>query len=664
MLQDDYLQRFVGLTQRSEGDKGTYDGRRPDSTLRTEGDVDGLHRNELRRLVRSLKIAHVAGDIPESPYLLLNAIVRDLKDDGWRYRALTDAEEWLDAIRWAGAQPDTLNPRFVLHQGQDRAFVVGTACSKLRRLGHEVKIGGNGPRIDSGARVAVARAVDALIAEVGGIEAIRRLCEIVCRNKRVHDGIWLLGNMVGNAHEPARPWVPVGWLVSLALRHTGRAPSADDPEDTWNAALELATLFAASMDCQSYNRFDGMFLLAPDFFPILGESLTWRELFTLPQIPASVLSVLRAAFNEVEWPAPTAQVSDEVNRFLVESERLLAGLAVDRLVEMPRATARSEFPLLWRYASAPAAGVNTGHLDPFGSEPRDQERYVFFDGHEENVFVLPSPLASAAACEAVFRLIWAKGGSAADDIVGDTIEKCVALACGRHGSRMWEKEQYRVGRTKLEIDIAVRDGAEIVLFETKAKSLRAVSRTGDMMAFFDDLTKSFIALVRQLVRHDRNLRLGLTALAGGDDDLDGLRVYKVAVSPLSYGPASDHVLSSALFRAVWNARFHATDGNSKHEKILERFHEAVQLTIQDMVEVAPKKDNQADVFAYLINVFWLDLGQLLYALERGRSVPDSLAALRTLTFSTRDFWTEAALADRQSLTERYWHPPVSPARGG
>ena len=497
---------------------------------------------------------------------------------------------------------------------------------------------------------------------MGGIEAIRRLCEIVRRNKRVHDGMWLLGNLVGNAHKPARPWVPVGWLVSLALRHTGRVPSTDDPEGRWNAVLELATIFAASMDCQHYNQFDGVFLQAPDFFPMLVESLAWRELFTLPQIPASVLSVLRAAFNEVKWPAPTVRVSDEVDRFLVESERLLAGLSDDRFVEMPRAMARSEYPLLWRHASAPAAGVNTGHLDPFGSEPRDQERYVFFDGHEENVIVLPSPLASAAACEAVFRMIWARSGSAAGDIVGDTMEKCVVLACGRHGSRMWEKEKYQVGRTELEIDIAVRDGAEIVLFETKAKSLRAVSRTGDMMAFIDDLTKSFMALVRQLVRHDRNLRRGLTALAGVDGDLDGLRVFKVAVSPLSYGPASDHVLSSSLFRAVLNARFHAADGNSKHEKILERFHKAVEQTITDMVKVAPMKDDQANVFAYLLDVFWFDLGQLLYALERGRSVPDSLAALRAITFSTRDFWTEAALADRQSLTERHWHPPVSPRR--
>ena len=663
MLQDDDIQRFVELTQRIEGGAEAHSGTRPDFGLRADGEADGLlHRNELGRLVRSLKIACVAGDVPESPHLLLDAIVRDLENDRWCYRPLTDAEEWLDALRWAAAQPGALDCKYRLHQGRDREFVVGTACRELRRRGHEVAIDGNGPRIDGAARAAVARTVDALIAEVGGVEAMGRLCGIIRRNHRVHDGMWLLGNLIGKPHEPAVPWFPVGWLVSIALRHTKRARSADDSKCAWNAALRLASDFAASMDCQRYNQFDGLFLQAPDFFPMLSESLAWRELFTLPQVPASVLPVLRGAFAQIEWPKATADVAEKIGRFFDELERLHSSLRVDRLTAIARSAARSAFPLLWKHAKPPAAGVNTRYMDPFGPVPRDQDRYVFFDGRDQNVLVLPSPFAAAAACEAAFRLIWTEAGSAAGDIVGDTMEKCVAISCGRHGASMWEKEFYRAGGKRLEIDVAVRDSREIVLFETKSKSLRAVSRTGDMMAFIDDFTKSFMALLRQLVRHDNNLRSGLTALTGDEDDLDGLRVSKVAVSPLTYGPASDHVLSSSLFHAIVEARFHAADGNPDHDEILDRFNKAVGQTIGDIVQVAPLKSQQADLFAYLIDVFWLDLGQLLYALQRGRSVPDSLAALRNLTFSTRDFWTEAALADRRRLTEKHWHPPSIPAR--
>ena len=40
---------------------------------------------------------------------------------------------------------------------------------------------------------------------------------------------------------------------------------------------------------------------------------------------------------------------------------------------------------------------------------------------------------------------------------------------------------------------------------------------------------------------------------------------------------------------------------------------------------------------------------------------DAVSGLRHITFSTRDFWTEAAIADRQTLTKDKWYPPSSRA---
>ena len=658
MLQDEDLQRFVELTERFEAGAGTFCGVPPDAGLRVEGETDGLlHRSELRRLVRWLKAAYVAGDVPESPHLLLDEIVLNLANDGWCYRPFAHQAQWIDALRWAAGQAGTLNPEHRTRQVKDRASVVGEACADLRRRGLEVKIGGNGPYLDAVARSAVAKMVDGLIAEVGGVGAIAQLCEIIRRSGRVHDGMWLLGNRPGKLNEPAVPWVPVGWLFSIALRHVNRAPSAEDPNEAWSAALEISRQFAASMDCQRYSQFDGMILEAPDFLPTLRDSLVWRELFTLPQAPASVLKVLRAAFTRIKWGKAHTDVSRKVGRFLDEFARLHAHLLVDRAVAIRRSAARSAFPMLWQHARTSAARVNAQHLDPFGPNPKDHDRYVLFDGPDETLLVLPAPIAAAAACEAVFRLIWNEVGAAAGHIVGEVMEKCVALACGRHRrARVWANPSYSAGGKRLEIDVAVREGEEIVLFETKAKSLRAVSRAGDMFEFIDDYAKSFMALLRQLVRHDRNLRDGRTALTGSLDDLDGLRVIKVAVSPLSYGPVSDHMVLSSLLGAIVNARLRATDGIPGHAEVLDGFNRAVEQMFDDLVRVMALEDGQTDVFGYMKDVFWLDLGQLLYALERGRSVAGSLEPFRHLTFSTWDFWMDAALADRMSLTAEHWEP--------
>lgn len=45
------------------------------------------------------------------------------------------------------------------------------------------------------------------------------------------------------------------------------------------------------------------------------------------------------------------------------------------------------------------------------------------------------------------------------------------------------------------------------------------------------------------------------------------RVLKVAVSPLSFGPATDKALASVLLRAIANAELVATSGDEQDEKL-------------------------------------------------------------------------------------------------
>ena len=101
-----------------------------------------------------------------------------------------------------------------------------------------------------------------------------------------------------------------------------------------------------------------------------------------------------------------------------------------------------------------------------------------------------------------------------------------------------------------------------------------------MMAFIDDYTRSFLATLRQLVRHDRNIKRGLTPLNRIDDDLIALRVTKIAVSPVSYGPASDHVLTNPLMHSITHARIDAVDGVSQHVRIMDGFNKAIEQTMK------------------------------------------------------------------------------------
>ena len=658
MLKNSDLRVFVDLVRRAEGEATPVPEVCPDTLLRAEAQSNQLlHRNEYARLCRSLAIACAAGDVSEHCHWILDAIVRSLEAEDHRYLPLTHSEEWLSAIRWAtfrlGPSAAASPPR----DGQPRQFLVGMACRRLRECGHTVHIGAFGPHLDADTRVAIAERIDSLFAQIGGVAAVHGVFGLIDRTGRPHDGMWLLGNRTSASDGAPDPAVPVGWLVSVALRHIHREPSADAHTETWETALRLAIDFAASMDCQRYNRFDGFSLDVPDFLPALEDSLKWRELFTLPQVPTSAVPTFHRAFSRITWPQGTNRLRRDVDGLFRELEHLLAGGSDDGLTAIPQRTAASVFPLLWQHARGQRGAVNAEYLDPFGTHPRDHDRFVFFEADNDQVMVLPSSFTTAAACEAIFRLVWARAKRIASDLVGNVIEKSVALACRRHTSRVFEKLCYRADGVDLEIDVAVRDGQEIVVFETKAKSLTSASRAGDMMAFIDDYTKSFLALLRQLVRHDRNIKLGLTPLTQTDEALDDLRITRIAVSPLSYGPASDQVLQNALFHSMARARLSSVDGEPKNVRILNAFNETIKDIVNDVVHVAHREDGRVDLVRYMMHVSWFDLGQLLYSLHRGHSVTQSLSVLRHVTASTRDFWTEAALADRQGLTKGKWRPP-------
>ena len=657
MLAESDLHTFIQLVHRAEERNGPTPDRSPDSTLSVGRISDGhFHRAECARLWKSLRIAAAAGDVPEFFSHILEAIFRDLTAEDRRYFSLTNTDAWLDAIRWGMSQPPSSASDSLRQRGMDRQYHVGVACRRLRERGYSIPIRTLGPHVDDETRIRVAGGIDSLIAQVGGVDAIRSLFRMMRGTGKLHDGMWLFGNLPATVHGAPSPAVPYGWLLSIALRNMHKTPSTNPPAGAWQSAVDIATDFAASMDCQRYNPYEGFSIEAPDFLFSLAESLTWRELFTLSQVPLLVLPTLRNAFSQIKWSAGSADLAAEIDGLFAEFDRLVAHLRVDSLTAIPSSQARSAFPLLWQHAHAAPDDPNADYLDPFGAHPRDHERFVFFEDGVGTTHLLPLSLTTAAACEVIFRRVWGQAGKAAEDIVADTIEGSIAIACRKLTPNVSEKLRYRIGKRRFEFDVAVRDGQEIVLFEAKAKMLTSDARTGDMMKFLDDYTKSFLALLRQLVRHERNIKCGRTPLTGRSDDPTALHVTKIAVSPLSFGPASDYFLSNALMNAIAQARLASTAGNADRTAILDRFNRTIEACMADIDEVAPRSNGLVDLGRYMMRVSWLDLGQLLYCLSRGRSVLDGVSALMHLTFGTRDFWSEVASAEHRDLTKRNWHP--------
>ena len=654
MLSESALENFVALIKNVEERGPLQPEDSPESALRAQEGPGGLYRAELAKLWRSLRIACVAGDTPQTSVQVLDRIVGELIEEEQRcYVPLTCSDAWMRAIRWAMTR---IEPSVAAFR-HNRQFQVGMACQRLRQRGYHVDIGAHGPRLDDETQATIANKISLLILQAGGANVANRICAFMRESNALHDGLWLLGNRVVDTGDIRPPAPPIGWLFSLAIRHIHRKPSSRKFQVTLQAAESLAVDVAACLDCQRYTQFEELNLHATDFLRVLAESLTWRELFSLPQVPPRTLTILRQALSMVKWPNGAGELRHEVDRLFTELDHLLSVLSDDCLTKIPQQTAREQYPALWRHARAETGQANANYLGPLEASKRNHETFVFFETTDGDVLTLPRAMTAAAACEVIFGQIWSTIPARAFRVVGDTLEQSIALACRGKADSIYQGVRYRAADGKhLEIDVATRTGQQVVLFETKAKSLTRASRSGNLIAFLDDYTKSYLSLLKQLFRHDRHLKNNLTPLTEAGEDVDAISVMKVAVSPLSYGPVSDKFMANILLTSIAQARLVHASPDPKLARILNEFNKTMDEIMPDLMEAEAPRNAEVDLFGYMLDVVWLDLGQLLYVLDRGLSVEKGLSAFKHLTFATRDFWTEVAFADQRQITAGEWHP--------
>jgi len=651
VLREDDLGRFRELFRvAATGGQSPVD---PTIALQTQ---KGLFPEEIWQLAQSLQIAAVLGDADRREAIAADLIARQIRDI--RCVDLDQSSEWQQAIAWALAQPGAVdvNINNAPRSFPDRSEQVGQACRRLRDKGYQLSVNAYGVEVSDKSQRAICERIDGLVAHLGGAEVATQVCRTIEDNKLTYDGMWLLGDRVPGIWSSKQPAFPIGWIFSLGLRYLGQGGKARKPEITWKTIAQLAIDFAAAMNCQRYNQFEEIDIRPGNAWRVLRDSLLWREIFSLPQIPPQVLPSLREAVGALITTEEKALFDWRVDVAFDEIERLLARSADRKLTIYPRPGAAREYPNLWKIGIGESGKVNSGYTIPTNGGARNQSTFIFFAHREDSVVTLPSPFLREAFCQAVFAQIWGKlKSSRASEVVGKIFERALERACQGKSGRIRAGVKYGIGKKTFEIDVATRDADRIVLFETKAKSLTAKARSGDMMAFYSDYTDSYLAIVHQLVRHEDNLRQGFTPLTTVGEVCHDFRPLKVALSPLSYGPVSDKMLASGLLRSFANIKLNPISSDAAAKKMTDKFNEAVRDIYSVVPKLAPKnKDGAIDLFAYFIDVFWLDLGQALYVLDRANTVVDAFTPLQFVTFTTRDFWTELAFADSQGLTKARW----------
>lgn len=308
---------------------------------------DGIFPSEVWRLVCSLQIAAVLGDAPQAATAAAQIILDNVRDH--RCAPLSDQRAWSQATAWALAQPALADPTTPgVPLGRERERVVGEACLRLRKRGYKVEVGAYGPQIAEPSRREIVHSAEALVDVLGGLETATQVLRFLRDANFHHDGIWLFGEVGLNLHDTKRPMIPVGWLLSLALRNLGRPGGARKPEVAWKSLVDLATDFAAAHDCQRYSQFEGVDLHPTQLHRTMVTSTLWREFFSLPQMPPEATRKIFDTLAMVITQDDEERLGFAVRALVREILQLLEWSADDRLTIHPRAEVERLLPLLRR----------------------------------------------------------------------------------------------------------------------------------------------------------------------------------------------------------------------------------------------------------------------------------------------------------------------------
>ena len=652
MLREDDLRTFSSLFV-SARDKNVHSERPPSETLQV--DQGGIFASEVWRLSRSMQIAALAGAIPEEQAISVTAIAA--ATNGVKCAQLDNVDAWEKAIGWSMHRSMEEFPTHQPSEWYARQRNVGEACRRLKDLGYEISFNSYGPVLEERVQKSIVGRISLLLSGLDGLNNLSSIFEILTNSNFVYDAMWLFGNRVPNFQDRSEAAVPWGWLLSLAMKYISVRQSSNTPNEDWRELILLSIDFASVFDCQRYGQFEDHNLPPAEINRALKDSLFWKELFSLPQVPPRYVRHLFAALMQClsaedrkRFDFPIENLLTEISNALVHSRNNTPSLHA-------AAPVRRASPILWQIARGNIGEINAQYSAPFDANQRNQDDYIFFERDHDVIMMMPRSLLSNAACEIVFKLIWRKlEPSRAKSVVGSTFERVIANACVGKAPQVYSGEKYKVKKQKFEIDVATRNSNQIAILEMKGKSLTTSSRAGDMMDFISDYTKSFLTLLKQLARHEVNLRSGLTPLTVRDEQVSALIPLKIAVSPLSFGPVSDKLLTSSLIISMLNINLTPVSTEDKHATICNQFNIAKNEAVKHIIEVCPKENGEYDLFAYLMDVFWLDLGQVYYLLERSVDSWSGLSVLRNMTYSTRDFWTELATADRQGLFQGKLNP--------
>jgi hypothetical protein len=649
---------------------------------------DQLYTTQLSKLKDQLLLVHLIKNKELQPYLgILEIIIGAIKNGrvsttNQSIRKLVNldcGEKWQNALQ-AAKDLTVIYPKLIedytpqyLERCYKRQLVISNAAIFLRSEGYKIDCEHGKVVIEESEARRIANQIEANIKLLGGIEALRRLFEIIEPHYQNEQGRYYLGVNVSFVPKDYSPLIPIGYLLNLCVKNLPEKRmrfeisnkniplTFEKADEVWEEILESSISLTSILDVQPHNRFMLLFQSPETIIPFLKNLAVYDSLFSPIQLrPSDVSKMIKGLFcwltTDIErrlgWtPYQAATIAERIFKLAADNLYPIT-FQLEEMYDLEKQIGKGKIQKILTVYSHTLNSVNSNFQIPQDLSEINYKNYFqskpLIQLSKDRYLLTNSSFCSPAFYEAIVSELREKVDSKINDKLGEKIEDFIKNEFSIRGI---EFKSGRYDNSPDEIDILVEASDTLIFFEVKTKPLTRKAKCGDDLALLFDLSNSLITSQIQINKHEIFIRKnGCISLKDSSIcELKGRNIERISMTLLDFGSFQDRTIIFNFLDNMLLGKFEAINDlcndylNQKIGTLNEKLNK-FKCQFDELVKLDSTREESR-----FGNCWFLSVPQLLLILDNVHSsdeLKNELWRTRHVELGVIDFYKDYGYARR------------------
>jgi hypothetical protein len=613
--------------------------------LETKNDSFILQK-DLYSILRQLIWEQIVYHKDLEPYLNILSFLWDISRSIYRMISLSFSTEWKIIIKLIkeyydfkkGKQENILN----VYKHDNRSNATGEALKYFyEKHGIEIKFSDGEIDLTKEQETEIYAKIENIIKNIGGLNAINYLLFISQRKYNTQQHRFHFYRSL-SFRDNSEPDIPMGYIINISLKYLKNSIefTYENTEETMRTLFILMKNFCALYDVQTYNPLEDLHISREYLPQKLHELILYDSLFTVNQFnPCHLREFLKFIFSSINPQIVNFSIKDYIDYISDIIEKCkdtfkpyilrkkdfynryknLLTLTIDKIFDT----------FSFNYYT-----INNKYKTPYDYNECNSTFRPLVNIGSGKFVLINSSICAMNSYEALMDRL-RNNVDNLDKIVGQRFEEYIKYSFDQRNIS-FKSGNYK--NRQGQCDIIVETENKNLFIEVKKKALTRISRAGNDVQIFIDISKSLVDSLIQLNRHEIILHTeNKLELEDYTIHLNRRDIEKLSLVLHDYGTIHDSIICNQILQNIESGGYDVYDTKYKqefteaNEKFKELNKQIVQLNIW-------KTETQQPHFNYR----FLCLPQLLIILDESSSNKDFLENLvktKHIALHNHDFYS-------------------------